>query len=304
MMHSSIFENKNLRLASNSLNMYDMTENELKAIIYLLDDPDAEIFQQIEHQLISYGPEAIPLLEKSWESTYDLMKQSRIENIIQKIQFDQIKSELQIWLIQNSEDLLEGLLILNRYQYPNLEDTQVIYQLAELRRNAWFQLMYDMSPVEKVKLLNSIFFRDFGLSGNTLNYHDPDNSYISKVLETKKGNPISLSCIYSIVAQQLDIPIYGVNLPKHFIVAYMDGDNEKPLFYINIFNRGQIMQEEDVHSFLKQLELPIIDDYTKPCNNLAIIKRVLRNLITAYESSGNRNKREEISILLRLVESS
>ncbi len=280
-----------------------MNEKEIKALIYLLDDPDREIFQEIEHKLITCGPEVIPLLEHSWESSFDALSQGRIENIIHRIQYDQVKNDLQLWKLNNSEDLLEGLLIINRYQYPNLHEEQVYYQLAELRRNAWYHLMYDMSPVEKVKLLNNILFREFGLSGNTSNYHDPQNSFIHKVLETKKGNPISLACIYALVAQKLDIPIYGVNLPKHFVLAYVDGENQdKVQFYINVFNRGQIMREEDIYAFLRQLNLPLSDNYTLPCDNIAIIKRVLRNLIAAYEHVDNAEKKLEVETLLTLIE--
>lgn len=279
-----------------------MKEKELKALISLLDDPDMEIFNQVEQHLITCGPEVIPQLEASWEASFDPLSQTRIENIIHKIQFEQIQNNLQLWALQNSEDLLEGLLIINRYQYPNLDEDTVHYQLAELRRNAWFHLMYDMSPLEKVKLLNNILFREFGLSGNTTNYHDPQNSFLHKVLETKKGNPISLACIYSILAQKLDIPIYGINLPKHFIVAYIEEEHESPLFYINVFNRGQVMKHDDIYSFLKQLNLPPKEEYTLPCTNIAIIKRVLRNLTTAYDNLGNMEKREEIISLLRLLD--
>ncbi|ERJ60754.1 transglutaminase-like domain-containing protein [Sphingobacterium paucimobilis] len=278
-----------------------MKEAELKALISLLDDPDVEIFNQVEQQLIIYGPEVVPQLEASWESSFDPLSQTRIENIIHKIQFEQVQNDLQLWALQNNEDLLEGLLIVNRYQYPNLDENIVQYQLAELRRNAWFQLMYDMSPLEKVKLLNNIIFREFGLSGNTTNYHDPQNSFLHKVLETKKGNPISLACIYSIVAQKLDIPIYGINLPKHFVVAYIEEEHESPLFYINVFNRGQVMKHDDIYSFLKQLNLPPKEEFTLPCSNVAIIKRVLRNLTTAYDNLGNMQKKEEISSLLNLL---
>ncbi len=280
-----------------------MNEKEIKALIYLLDDPDNDIFQEIEHQLITCGPEVIPLLEQSWESSFDPLSQSRIENIVHKIQFDQVKNDLQLWKLNNSEDLLEGLLIINRFQYPNLHEDQVYFQLAELRRTAWYHLMYDMSPVEKVKLLNNILFREFGLSGNTSNYHDPQNSFIQRVLETKKGNPISLSCIYAIIAQKLDIPIYGINLPKHFVLAYVEGEKQdKVLFYINVFNRGQIMREDDIYAFLRQLNLPISDDYTLPCSNLAIIIRVLRNLIAAYEHVDNAEKKLEVELLLSLIQ--
>ncbi|PVH27132.1 transglutaminase-like domain-containing protein [Sphingobacterium corticibacter] len=281
-----------------------MTNNEFTALVSLLDDPDYAIFQQIEHKLITCGPDVIPVLEQTWEESFDPLAQSRIENIIHKIQFDEVKNELQIWQLNNADDLLDGLMIINRYQYPNMNEDQVYYQLAELRSAAWTGMMYDiMSPVEKVRLLNNIIFREFGLSGNTSNYHDPQNSFINQVLETKKGNPISLACIYALVAQKLDLPIYGVNLPKHFVLAYMDeSEPSKTLFYINVFNRGQIMQEEDIQAFLRQLNLPISPEYTHPCDNPAIIKRILRNLISAYEHVDNMTKRNDIALLLELIQ--
>lgn len=278
-----------------------MKETELKALISLLDDPDQNIFDHVEQHLITCGPEVIPYLEESWEASFDPLSQTRIENIIHRIQFDQIKNDLQIWAMQNNEDLLEGLLIINRYQYPNLDESIVRFQIAELRRNAWYQLMYDMNPLEKVNLLNNIIFREFGLSANTTNYHDPQNSFIHKVLETKKGNPISLACIYSIIAQRLDIPVYGINLPKHFVAAYIDEELRTPIFYINVFNRGQVMKHDDIYSFLKQLNLPPSEEYILPCSNVAIVKRILRNLVTAYDHTGNMEKKEEINLLLELL---
>jgi len=276
-----------------------MNEKELKAIISLLDDPDAKIYQVLEDKLLTCGPEVLPLLEQSWEAAFDALLLERLERIIQKIRLNQVRDDLLLWKAGNQDDLLEGLLAIGRFRYPDLGDRETYAQLAELRRNAWYHLMYEMSPVEKVELLNRTIFREFGLSGNTSDYHSPQNSFINKVLETKKGNPVSLACIYSLVAQRLDMPIYGINLPKHFVLAYMD--EERPsqvLFYINVFNRGQIMRQSDVLAFLQQLRLPASDEYTKPCGNLAIIKRVLRNLIIAYGHSDNPSARESMQDLL------
>jgi len=281
-----------------------MNEKELRAIISLLDDPDAEVYQVLEDKLLTCGPEVVPLLEQSWGTAFDALLQERLERILQKIRLNQVRDELLRWKAGNQDDLLEGLLAISRFRYPDLDDGETYAQLAEMRRSAWYHLMYEMSPVEKVKLLNHIIFREFGLSGNTADYHSPQNSFINKVLETKKGNPVSLACTYSLVARRLDMPIYGVNLPKHFVLAYMD--EEKPdrvLFYINVFNRGQIMRESDILAFLRQLRLPASDEYTKPCDNLAIIKRVLRNLIIAYGHSDNPGAREDVQALLDALES-
>jgi regulator of sirC expression with transglutaminase-like and TPR domain len=79
-----------------------------------------------------------------------------------------------------------------------------------------------MTPQEQVLVMNKVLFDIHGFAGNTTNFHAPQNSFINTVLESKKGNPLLISIIYILMARQLDIPIYGVNLPEHFILAYQD----------------------------------------------------------------------------------
>ena len=151
-----------------------------------------------------------------------------------------------------------------------------------------------------------MFLQHYGFSGNTTNHQDPQNSYLSQVLETKKGNQISLAIIYSIIAQKLDIPVYGVNLPQHFILAYVDESKESEfesgiLFYINAFNKGFIFGRRDVDMFLKQLNLKPDKQFYEPCSNADIVRRILRNLISAYETLGSTDKVNELTALLEIV---
>ncbi len=196
-----------------------MNEKEIPALIRLLDDPDPEIFRHIEDKLLSYGEDIVSYLELEWEKSFNPILQERLVNLIHKIQFQNVKMDLELWYNSGSFDLLRGILIINRYQYPDLEEQKIINQIEEIKREVWMQMMYESSPSEKVRLINNIFYNIYGFGGNTTNHKDPQNSYISQVLESKKGNQISLAIIYSIIAQKLDIPIYGVNLPQHFILA-------------------------------------------------------------------------------------
>ncbi|HEV7230802.1 MAG TPA: transglutaminase-like domain-containing protein, partial [Bacteroidia bacterium] len=145
---------------------------------------------------------------------------------------------------------------------------------------------------------------------NTTNYHAPQNSYINNVLESKKGNPLSLSILYLIIAQDLSIPIFGVNLPEHFVLAYIDEENQFPvygetpnkvLFYINPFSKGAVFSSKEIDAFLKQLKLPMEQTYYEPCPNVDIIKRVFRNLILAYEKLGYPTKVKELENLLSIL---
>ncbi|MEJ7778020.1 MAG: transglutaminase-like domain-containing protein [Daejeonella sp.] len=289
-----------------------MNEKEVESLIKLLDDPDTEIASHVEEKLLAYGNEVIGHLENAWAQSLDTILHERIENLVHKIQFHNIKRELELWYVSGSFDLLQGILIINKYQYPDIDEQKIINQIEELKRDIWMQMLYDMSAVEKVKLINHILYGIHGFSGNTSNHQDPQNSYLSQVLESKKGNQILLAVIYSIIAQKLDIPIYGVNLPQHFILAYVDetpadsitvsGEDyeDRILFYINAFNKGFIFGRKDVDAFLKQLDLKPNEHFYEPCTNVDIVQRVLRNLISAYEKLSALEKVRELEELLML----
>nr|MBC7612048.1 hypothetical protein [Pseudopedobacter sp.] len=284
-----------------------INEKEIASLIVLLDDPDPQIFEQIEDRLLSYGNEVINYLEAAWEKSFDALLQERIENLVHKIQYQNVKEDLALWYQSGGFDLLRGILIINKYQYPDLNEQKIINQLDALKRDIWLQMMYEASPVEKIKLINHIFYNVYGFSGNTTNHQDPKNSYLSEVMESKKGNQISLAIIYSIIAQKLDIPIYGVNLPQHFILAYAD-EQEKTdeengiLFYINVFNKGYIFGKRDIDQFLRQLKIQPEKFFYEPCSNTDILRRVLRNLVSSYEKAGAMEKAKELQVLLSVLD--
>lgn len=287
-----------------------MNEKEVESLIKLLDDPDIEISRHVEDKLLSFGNEVIGYLENAWSHSLDAILQERIENLVHKIQFSNVKHDLELWYISGSYDLLQGMLIINKYQYPDIDEQKIINQIEDIKRDIWMQLIYEMTAIEKVKLINHVLYETHGFTGNTRNHQDPQNSYLSQVLESRKGNQILLAVIYSIIAQKLDIPIYGVNLPQHFVLAYVNEEqselysnskNEfenRILFYINAFNKGFLFGRKDVDGFLKQLNLKPQNHFYEPCSNVEIIQRVLRNLISAYEKLSAVEKVAELQEML------
>jgi len=290
--------------------MMDPTEHkELDALISMLDEPDTSVFGQIRGKIFSYGSDAIPLLEDAWENAFDALIQQRIENIIHDIQLDDLYSELHSWSRFGYADLLKGFLLLSKFQYPDLDEDKMIKDIGRISQDVWLELNQDLTALEKVKVINHILFDIHKFKGNKANIQSPDNYYLKNVLETKKGNPVSLGLIFIIIAQSLKIPIYGVDLPRHFILAYNDaggGDadisSEKVLFYINPFNKGALFTRNEIELFIKQMDLEPKDSYFQSCDNVTIIKRVMNELIVAYEKAGNKEKMEELKLLMKAIE--
>jgi regulator of sirC expression with transglutaminase-like and TPR domain len=285
----------------------------LQALIALMDDPDEQIFAHVRDRLLEYGPDAIQYLESSWEEKdYGLLFQSRIEAIIHEIQFDECKRQLIAWYNSPSKDLLKGAILIAKYQYPGLDENTVYNLVERIRRDCWLEINPNMTAFEAVRVLNKVIFGQYGFSGNSKNYNSPLNSYINTVLESKKGNPLSLSILYSVVAQQLDLPIYGVNLPNHFILAYMDnngtnlymsnGNEYGVLFYINTFSKGSIFQKEDIVQFLQSIQQTQNSTHFQPCSNSDILRRMLTHLVASFQQVGNLEKVNELMELRKLLD--
>lgn len=289
-----------------------MDQTEIKALINLLDDPDEVIFNHIRERILSIGQEVIPELESAWETSFDSLLQQRIEIIIHTIQYKGIFGNLSDWAKKDSHDLLEGAILIAKYQYPDLDEKKLKAMVQQIRQDAWLELNPNLTALEKVRVLNHIFFELHGFSGNTVNYHAPQNSYINNVLESKKGNPLSLSILYTVIAQSLGLPIYGVNLPEHFILAFRDESKILPislkdhtdgiLFYINPFSKGSVFSKREIDAFLKQLKLEPQTSFYEPCSNITMIKRLIRNLMFSYEKLGYPDKKGEMEKLLAALD--
>jgi len=286
----------------------EMNLKEVIALITLLDDPDDGIYSEVKNRFIILGPPAIPHLETAWENSFDALMQKRIEGIIHTIQFKALQNALKHWAENEQDDLFKGCAIIARYQYPDLDENKLKKQLHQIKQDVWLELHDDLTAIEKVKIINHIMFEVHQFGGNITNYHAPQNSFINVVLETKKGNPVMLSVIYALVCKELGIPIYGVNLPQHFVLAYVNDFanlfdpshktlSDNILFYVNPFSKGLIFNQGDVDAFIKQLNVEPETKYYLPCSNLDIIKRLLNNLIYSFDKMGYAEKVQELKDL-------
>jgi regulator of sirC expression with transglutaminase-like and TPR domain len=284
----------------------------IEALIHLIDDPDENIFLHVRDRLLQYGPDAIPYLENSWgEKDYGLIFLNRVEQLIHEIQFEHTKRQLQLW-VDGEKDLLTGAIVVAKYQYPGLDEDHIREFIIEIRKDIWLEMSHRLTAFEKVRIFNKVFFGKYRFHGDSKDFHSPNNSFINTVVESRKGNPLSLSLVYSVVAQSLGMPVYGVNLPNHFVLAYIDEDginqftkadnNHGILFYINVFSKGGLFDEGEIQDFLKNLNISPSREHFEPCSNTAIIRRMLTNLISAFQQAGNAEKVRELTELREILE--
>jgi len=283
-----------------------LKDKEFDALISLLDEPNEDVFLKIRNQLVVYGVDAIPVLENAWDNSFDNLIQFRIEEIIHNIQQNQLLIELKEWSRNSHYDLLKGFFLIAKYQYPDLDFKDLNGNVELIKRDIWLELNSGLTALEKVKVINHIFFEIHGFKGNKANIDAPQNFFINNLIESKKGNHLTLGILYIIIAQKLGIPIFGVDLPQHFVLAYVDevhdekysiADENEVLFYINPFNKGAIFTKKEIEVYVNHLKIKSSTAFFNPCNNQTIILRLLENLINTYHKLGYNDKVNELNEL-------
>lgn len=288
-----------------------------KALIYLLDDPDYRVYEAVEKELLKQSWKIIPALEEKWEISCDENCQERIETVIQNLQFKQTKKLLKSWILSDKCDLLEGFIYVDRFQYPDINILSLKQKIENIRKAVWLELNNSLTLLEKITILNHFLFNVNGFSINLNNINSPQNCYLNQLLETKKGNPVSVSILYTILARQLGLPVMMTDFPNNPLVAVVDPDLAKKvlgkdtktsvIFYINPSNKGAITNRKEIDYHLKKQKKISPDKYTEPISDKVVVRRLLESLKENFHTAGfidKEIKTEEIIKLFKSVDQS
>ena len=114
--------------------------------------------------------------------------------------------------------LIEAAASIAQDDYPDLDTQGVLAEIDALAHKLRRRIPADAVAVQRLRWLNNFFFQEVGFAGNANDYYDPANSYLHKVLHTRRGIPITLALLYAELAAQIGLNAQGVSFPGHFLV--------------------------------------------------------------------------------------
>ncbi|MEN9339433.1 MAG: hypothetical protein RIQ62_745 [Bacteroidota bacterium] len=283
---------------------------ELKALFHLLDDPDRDVYHTVSDKLIHYGKEVIAPLEDLWETTMDNRVQERIEHIIHKVNFNDVFKAWSAWARKPKSSLLSGALLMSAYRYPDLDEAAVHKTIKSIYQSCWLEINNYLTPLEQINIINSIFYNMYKFKGQELEENKPAHYFLNEVLDTRQGNNYSLGLLYQILCEMLDIPVYAIQLPKQYILAYYDTlndfyDREKqPIHKIQFYidpNHGMIYTQNDVDVFVKKYNIKVDQNTFRPLAHTEIMYKNLEALMQVYQLLEDEERAHEIHQLMEVV---
>ncbi len=188
--------------------------------------------------------------------------------------------------------LVEAAVAVAQDADPGLDPQAVLSQIDTLADRLRRRLPADAAPLQKLRLMNRFFFQELGFAGNVNDYHDPRNSYLPEVLNTRRGIPITLALLYTEIAGQVGLDASGISFPGHFLVKLRMPRGE---VVIDPFS-GQSLSREELDERLLPFrrQRGLVGEFEAPLGLFLqsapprdVIARLLRNLKDIHRSSAD-----------------
>jgi|GEM_PF-269665 len=237
----------------------DNRRGEMAALISLLDDPDDSVVPVVRERLKSLKPNIFTLQAIRDRSVDNALLVFRLDRMIAEIGMSDISKELDAWHNERDPELLKGLWLVYRALAPEVEYAEMADRCMDMVKDVWMELSDTKTVVEKIHLYNHIFYHRIGFHVEDPFLTESIPAFLDKALEHKKANPVLLGLLYLDVANRAGLPIRAMIFPGGFMPVCVD-ENEHVLFYINIFNTGEIFGKEQLISFLQDFGISISGD--------------------------------------------
>ncbi|MEM9137311.1 MAG: transglutaminase-like domain-containing protein [Cyanobacteria bacterium P01_F01_bin.42] len=200
------------------------------------------------------------------------------------LQFSQARQRLYHLSRAYAPRLAEAAFWIAQEEYPSLVPTEALAELDRMAQELRSRLPEEPYPLKIIQAIKRYLFQDLGFVGNEAEYYDPRNSYLNKVLDRRRGIPITLSLIYLELAHQVGFPMEGINFPGHFLIRPVSDECE---FFVDPFNQGEILFLQDCREKLSQVvgqDVEMSARFLQPITSQSFLVRMLNNLKHIYLS--------------------
>lgn len=202
-------------------------------------------------------------------------------------------------IVARDEDSLEldrAALLIAAEEYPNLNVEEYLSLLDEIGEQARAQDDFFAAPLTRIMLLSNLLFDELEFRGNAENYYDARNSFLNDVITRRTGIPITLSVLMMEVGRRIGLRLFGVGMPGHFLVKYVDEEQE---IFADPFHGGRIVDEDRCRQLIEQMydgRMPFSLSFLHAVTKKQILNRMLQNLKGVYAKANDHFK------LLGLIE--
>ncbi len=259
---------------------------ERDAILSLLDDPSPAVRRALLQRFEKASSASATFLQEIARGPNRVLARYA-KRFLEELHFSDPVAEFRGFIRSMNYELETGALLLARTFSQHLDVGESRARLDEIAARCRELIAEPSTHREKCRIVNRVLFHEWGFRGNIEQYTDPLNSFIDKVIERRKGIPLSLCIVYLLVAERLGIPLEPVGLPGHFVVGCYSDDAP---FFVDPFDQGLFRDASEVFSLLRSHHVTPKTTDLAPTPVREVLCRSCRNLATHFAAAGDAER--------------
>jgi regulator of sirC expression with transglutaminase-like and TPR domain len=272
---------------------------EISAMVSLLGDRSLRIRNRVALQMEKRLPDITSDLEEHLESASDPLVRERISMLLQ---LGSSQDPVEHWSILKENmtlNLRDGMVAISMMDHENKVDRIELLEKINALSDEWHEsLPPHLLPSEKVTHLMEFLFTSGRFKGNSEDYYSLDNCYLHRMLDKGKGLPVTLCLLAVMLAEESDLPLYGIGLPLHFIAGHFQGS--KGIRFFDCFDSGREVSPEECVNYLHSRGIFFHPQLLSPCDTDSILQRVLVNIKHIAQRKGLQTQLDNIERLSKV----
>ncbi len=271
----------------------------MQYIVDLFRDGDPAVTAALERYFLDNGPEPLQNLRECYRIEMDPSRKELLGRMLGKYGKKAAIAGLKRLAEQGKDGeccMLEAGYLLALLTDPTIAREDYMEKIMPPAVAVMAEISDAKTGVENVHLLNHIFYNRYGFSSSNPFDMSLEGSLLMDVLEKRKGSPLVLSLVYFMVAQAAGLPIYPLCFTGGFVPVYVE--NDRVLFNINVFHKGEIFIENDISKLVKNqasaLGVNVDIGEAKVRKDVSILVMYLEFLQMLYSNAGNSSVQMDI----------
>jgi Transglutaminase-like superfamily len=248
------------------------------SILSLLADEDSDTAGLVQNQLIARGPEVLEDIRGLLPDATGRAER-RLKEIVAQIAGDAAEKKFGALCAAfgHHSDVEDAAWTLAAVVAPGEDFAEQRRQLDEWGATLARRLVGKETVIQQCAAVSALLGTELGFRGNEDDYYAEENSLLPRVIEHRRGNPITLCLVYMAVSRRAGLHVEGVGLPGHFVVR-LGG------VFFDPFHGGGRLQLEDCQKLLESQRLELQPHHLQPCKPHVMLARMLNNLLHAAET--------------------
>lgn len=224
-------------------------DTELKSIVTLLDDTDDFVVDAINKRMLGRGTSVLTDLEELYNREKSYRTKGLIADKIQFLSNEFVLEEFEGMLMREYPDLERGIYLISKLIVPDIDEIYFKDLIGILIKDLVEEINEKKTALEKMQIFNHIFYHRLLFKCGDYPVTRESTTLLTSVLSSRHGIPLSISLVYFLLARCVGLEVYPMCFPGGFVPSYVE--NNKILFYMDIFRDGEIFSESRLKYYLE-----------------------------------------------------